>query len=268
MNPVQLAILAYADDVVLMANSEEGLQHNLNIWNKEQLKRGLKINPTKTETMVISKEHVEHSIKLDNTALKQVKEFKYLGAVLSEDGKPDKDLNTRIAASGRLYHALNRAFLGKNEISTKTKLAVYNSTYVPTLTYGCESWALTRSRNNRLQAMEMRYFRRVAGKTRRDRVRNQTLRTNLQVQPLTEVVDRNKMRWFGHLVRMEDQRIPKQMLEARTQGRRPRGRPRMKWMDSIKPAFLKRGVDPNCAKTVATDRKRWRKLCSILYTAR
>lgn len=50
------------------------------------------MNPAETETMVITKGHVDHSIKPDDAVLKQGKEFKSLGAVLS-NGKPDKDLN-------------------------------------------------------------------------------------------------------------------------------------------------------------------------------
>ena len=56
---------------------------------------------------MISRKSTKHSIRLDTTPLKQVEEVKYLGATLSADGRPDKNLNARIATTGRLYGALS-----------------------------------------------------------------------------------------------------------------------------------------------------------------
>ena len=85
--------------------------------------------------------------------------------------------NSRISCGSSLFHALK--FIGKVEILKKVKITIFKNTCVPVLTYGSETWALTEKHLNSLEAMEMRYLRKVEGKTSRDRVRNTTIRVSL-----------------------------------------------------------------------------------------
>jgi hypothetical protein len=78
---------------------------------------------------------------------------------------------------------LNQNFLNKKEITKKTKLTVYKTTYIPIITYGCESWPLSSKHNSQLQATEIRYLRKIEGKTKGDRIRNQTIRMGLGIIP-------------------------------------------------------------------------------------
>ena len=55
------------------------------------------------------------------------------------DGKCEEELQVRIAATGRLYHGMNKGFISKAEVSQKTKMTVFKTVYMPTLMYGCES---------------------------------------------------------------------------------------------------------------------------------
>jgi len=56
--------------------------------------------------------------------------------------------------------------------------------------------------------MEMRYLRRIEGKTWRDKVRNQTIRLGLGAMPL-QSIEESQLRWFGHVCRMNNERYPK-----------------------------------------------------------
>jgi hypothetical protein len=109
---------------------------------------------------------------------------------------------TNIAAAGRLYHAISRGFTGKREVSKKTKITVYRTVYLPTLTYSAESWTLGAKQHSRLQVAEMRYLRRVEQKTRRDKVHNQTIQMVPNVKPLQSQIQQMQQLWFGHVVRM------------------------------------------------------------------
>ncbi|KAF6215611.1 hypothetical protein GE061_010367 [Apolygus lucorum] len=200
-------------------------------------------------------------IQLSGQRLEQVDSFKYLGATIRQDGSIDQEIGDRIAATGRLYHGINRGFIGKREVSKPTKMVVFKTIYTPTLTHSSESWALSSKHRSRLQAVEMRYLRKVEGKTRRDRVRNQTIRSSLDVQPLQTKIEEAQLRWFGHVVRMPDSRYPRRAWEARYSGRRSRGRPRIKWEDNVQRALGERGVSWRHARSKANNKKEWRALC-------
>ncbi|GFO02811.1 retrovirus-related pol polyprotein from type-1 retrotransposable element r2 [Plakobranchus ocellatus] len=93
--------LRYADDTVLIAENKEDLQKLLNIVEEESRKKGLELNSKKTEVMVISRkqESPKCDIFINKVKLKQ-KKFKYLGTIISNDGKT-KQRNISKNCSGK-----------------------------------------------------------------------------------------------------------------------------------------------------------------------
>jgi hypothetical protein len=75
-----------------------------------------------------------------------------------------------------------------------------------------------------MQTSEMKYLRKVVGKTRRDQIRNTKIRSQLKQESVEVLVEKITLRWYGHAVRMELERRPKLVLEERPEG--GRGRPR------------------------------------------
>ncbi|XP_022186056.2 uncharacterized protein LOC111045058 [Nilaparvata lugens] len=143
---------------------KEDLQHNMNIWNEELEKEKMKISMNKTKVMAVATNHREIEIKLKNRRIEQVTNFKYLGATIHQECRMEGEINSRTASGGRLYYALSRGFLDMKDVSQKAKMAVFWSTYVPTLLYSSETWTLTERRRSKLQAQEMRFLRRVIGR--------------------------------------------------------------------------------------------------------
>ena len=117
--------------------------------------------------------------------------------------------------------ALQYSVVLKRELSKKAKLSVFKTIYVPILTYGHESWVMTEKVRSQVQASEMRFLRRIEGVTLLDKVRSSEIRKSLNVDPLLFRIKRSQLRWYGHVSRMSQERIPKQVLLARMVGRRP-----------------------------------------------
>ncbi|CAL9694307.1 unnamed protein product [Knipowitschia caucasica] len=161
--------------------------------------------------------------------LPQVEEFKYLGVLFTSEGRMEREIDRRISAACAVMRSLYRTVVVKRELSQKAKLSIYRSIFVPSLTYGHELWVMTERTRSRIQAVEMSFLRRVAGRSLRDRVRSSVTREELGVEPLLLHVERNQLRWLGHLFRMPPGRLPGEVFWARPTGRRPRGRPRTRW---------------------------------------
>ena len=150
----------------------------------------------------------------------------------------------------------------KKEVQTKTKMQLYKGVYVPILSYAAESCAKTSKNENWITAAEMKFLRSSLGKTRRDRCRNATVREQLEQESLIGGIERRKLRWYRHLVRMAKDRKPRQILEAKIEGKRGRGRPRKVWMDDINESAGRRGKTRQEARSMAMTRqdfRRWTK---------
>lgn len=180
MEAINISECVFADDLVIFARNERDLQHNLLAW-KEPLKiRNMYINIEKIELMVIGKDE-SLNLQIEGIELEQVNSFRYLGIQIQSNREHETEINERISAAVKVYYSLNKKFLGR-KVSNQTKLKVYRMIYCPILTNGCERWVLTKSLKSKLQAVEMKYLFKVKAVTRRDKIRNETIREELNVE--------------------------------------------------------------------------------------
>ena len=89
--------IRYAGDVVLIASSREHLQKLLNTVVTESENIGLTLNTKKTETMLITKSGLPlaFEIKISQSSLKHVDKFKYLGTIITGDGRCEQEIRSR-----------------------------------------------------------------------------------------------------------------------------------------------------------------------------
>ena len=85
---------------------------------------------------------------------------------------------------------------------------------------------MTERMRSQVQASEMRFLQRIEGVTLFNKVRSSKIRKSLHIVPLLLRIERPQLRWFGHVSRMPQERLPKQALHAKANGRRSVGRPR------------------------------------------
>lgn len=246
----------FADDIVLYAENEKNLQHNITVWKKHLERAGMKINEKKTKIMVIGDHNT--NIKIDNEKLEQVKVYKYLGVKIEENGKMEAEINTRIQNTIKLFHSMRQNFLKNKEISTPTKIKIFKTIYRPVLTFSCESWTLNRTEKSRIQAVEMKYLRAVRGVTRMDRQRNEKIREELKIESVLEYIEKKQLCWWGHLQRMSNKRQTKKIWEAKNAQKRRPGRPKETWNNIISKSLQKNGLSFKEAKEIAKNKKEWR----------
>ena len=84
-------------------------------------------------------------------------------------------------------------------------MMVFKTVYRPTLIYGSERWVLNDALRSRIQETEMKYLRRVKGITRRDKVPNEIIRKELEIDSVLQVIENQRLKSFRHLIRMREQ---------------------------------------------------------------
>ncbi|KAK3524832.1 hypothetical protein QTP86_007573 [Hemibagrus guttatus] len=251
----RISSLIFADDVVLLASSSLDLQHALGRFAAECEAAG-RVSTSKSEAMVLDRKKVTCTLHVGGEVLPQVEEFKYLGVLFTSEGRMDREIDRRIGAAAAVMRSMYRSVVVKKELSRKATLSIYQSIYVPTLTYGHELWVMTERVRSRIQAAEMSFLRRVAGHSLRDRVRSSVTQEELGAEPLLLHIERGQLRWLGHLFRMPPGHLPGEVFRACPTGKRPRGRPRTRWRDYVsRLAWEHLGVPPEELEEVSGERE-------------
>ena len=226
-----MQLLMFADDTVLLAETEEDLQHNVKEFSEAVKRHRLAMNTEKTTTMVFSRKQVDCSVEVDGRKLENVRKQTYLGVILSEDGRMECELEKRIGAALSAVGAVRSQVFESRELSRSAKMLVYKAMIEPTLTYGAESWVLKEKEKQRVQAAEMRVLRKIAGVKRIDHVRNDDISTQLGHEEIVEQIRRRREVWKKQ-VEEQVESVSEMVMSGVVPGKRPRGRPRKRWSNA------------------------------------
>ena len=235
INGENLTNIRYADDTVLVAESENKLQLLVQSLNDKCREYGMSLNENKTKVMVLDGSETNENIKINvqGRTLEQIEGYSYLGCWIDRGGKCDKEVRRRIGNAKSTF--LNSKEIFKSSISKITKKRLIDCYVFSVLTYGCETWTLTRNIIKRIDALEMWIYRRMLGVTYRDRVTNvEVLRRMDCTLSFVERIARRKMKYAGHVMRGSSGGSMLNIMEGRIEGRRRVGRPRRGWIDDIR----------------------------------
>ena len=112
-----------------------------------------------------------------------------------------------------------------------------------------------------LDAFHMRCLRSILGKTWKDKMTNNEVLSKCNSTGIEYMLMKSQLRWVGHIVRMEDSRIPKHLFYGQlSNGSRRVGRPLLRYKDKLK-ANIKALNLPLDWETICNDRSNWRSTC-------
>ncbi|GFO02086.1 endonuclease-reverse transcriptase [Plakobranchus ocellatus] len=227
--------LRYADDTVLIAENKEDLQKLPNIIEEESRKKGLELNRKKTEVMVISRkqESPKCDIFINEVKLKQTEKFKYLGTIISNDGKTNREISAR-TTQAKINFQKMKTILTNKHISIKTRKRALQCYIEPVLMYGCEAWTISKQIQNKLEATEMWFLRRMlqipwTAKKTNERVLNEANKRRSLVR--TTCIRKRQATFLGHVMRRG--KLEHLVTTGKFEGKRSRGRQREKIMDRL-----------------------------------
>ena len=131
----------------------------------------------------------------------------------------------------------------------------------PTVIYGAKAGTLSSKSEKMLMTWERKILRkiRVYGPTKENgqwRIKTNTeLITKYKSQDIVTVIKIRRLEWLGHVIRMNETRYVKKIFEGQLEGRRGRGRPRLRWINDVEDDLRKLGVKR--WRTKALDREEW-----------
>ena len=225
----------FADDIVVNAEEEEEAGILIDRLDRTTTRYKMEIGPDKTKVMTNNPNGIQREIKIKGQRLEEMENFKHLGAIISNEGSKPEILS-RISQTTAALSRLKTIWRDRN-ISLASKVKLMRTLILSSFLYACESWTLTAEIERRIQALEMRCYRRLLNISYKDHVTNEKVRNRIQNaigvhDDLLTMVKKRKLRWYGHISRSSG--MAKTILQGTVKGARRRGRQKKRWEDNIK----------------------------------
>ena len=161
-----------------------------------------------------------------------VSEFIFLGSKITADGDCSHEIKRRLLLRRKVITTLD-SILKSRDITLPTKVCLVKAVVFPVVMYGCESWTVKKAECRRIDAFELWCWRRLLRVAWTARRSNQSILK--EISPgcsLEGMMLKLKLQYFGHLMRRVDP-LEKTPMLGGIEGRRRRGRQRMRWLDGI-----------------------------------
>ena len=250
-----LTHLRFADDIVLIGTFKADVQRRLHELNVASEAVGLRINRSKTKWMEYFK--TNKRIHLGNEEIERVRKYVYLGQELSEDHQKGLhcELSRRIRAAWCSFNSISEVLKKLTDPARRAQL--FNSTVLPALLYGCETWTLSESLAKRLRSTQHAMERRVLGVSMWECRRHEGIRRETQFADAVKEATKRKLSWAGHVARRGDDRWTVRATKWQPKKKAPAGwgKP-TRWDD-----YIVKKIGPNWMD-VAQDRLQYRLQCT------
>ena len=241
-----LTDLDFAHDLALISESISNAESLLQSLESAACQVGLHCNESKTQYITTSP--LESEIKsLNNSLIKRVEDFKYLGSHIAD---PEKDFKIRKALAWNACNKLETIW--QSNLPNSLKIQTFRTLIEPVLLYGSETWTLTTRLEKRLDGCFTNLLRRAQNISWRDHA---TLaRIYGEITPLSLRLKQRRLQFAGHCYRAEKEIIPSLLLW------RPGGRVHSRKLTYPDMIARDSGLDIRDLGTAMGDRGVWKEI--------
>ena len=171
-----------------------------------------------------------------------------------------------ISKVARAFGCLQKSIFQNRHLSVETKRKVYKAAVLSVLLYGAETWTIKAGSVRRLSGFHNRCIRTIMGISRyqqqwKEHTSSRRLAAGFGMEEtIADLLMHHRLRWLGHLARMEDHRMPKQLLFGEVTKKRPAHGAKRRWRDVVAADVKSVGVSETWYDQ-AQDRRAWRVVC-------
>ena len=134
-----------------------------------------------------------------------------MGTSIEEEGGMETEIAKRVGAGWMNWKKCSGVLCDKR-MPVKLKGKVYRTVVRPAMLYGAETWS------------EMRMLRWMCGVTRKDKIRNEHIRGTTKVVQVSRKITERRLKWYGHVMRMEEDHVVRRVMTKAIPGKSKRGR--------------------------------------------
>ncbi|BHF78801.1 hypothetical protein SprV_0602191600 [Sparganum proliferum] len=231
--------LLFANDCALNTTSEEEMQRCMDLFSAAS---------TPPDAPQIS---------VNGTKLEVVENIPFLGSTLSRNIRIDDEVARRISKASQAFGRLQSTVWNRRGLRLSTKLKMYKAVILPTLLYGAETWTVYTKQARPLNHFHLSCLRRVNWQ---DRIPDTDVLERTGILSIYSMLRQMQVRWSGHLVRIDNERLPKLLFygDVATRSRRQGGQI-CRYKDTLKSSLKRLQINATNWEELALDRPTWRR---------
>ena len=265
--------LLFADDAAFMASTELGLQKKMDIVVEVVSAYGQLVSVKKTEVMLVQP-RVKRGMSpisdpvicIDGNKLNVVPKFKYVGSYLNSRGDVSNEISIRCQKMAAAYSTFQTILFENRRLKLRSKLQGFITFVLSSGLYGCETWNCSSEDVRKLEALQYRYLRRILNYRWVDRksfadLIYESRECGVDMLPIGALVRMKRLTYFGHVNRMDDNRLPKILVYGECcSGKALTGRKELNYKHLLRDDMEKFNIsrDFNFWNRLSLNRQEWR----------
>ena len=152
---------------------------------------------------------------------------------MQESGNCQRVVKKRLHAGWNGWRRVSGVICNRS-LPARVKGKVYSSVVRPAMVYGLETVTVTKKQVKEMEVAEMKMLRFAMGVTRKDKTRNEYIRVTVKVERLGMKMRKDRLRWYGHVMKRDQEYVGRKMMEMELPGKRRRGRAKRRFLDVVK----------------------------------